>query len=84
MALVITDNTSYVTIEDSATNEQRSHYPKNGMFLRREGSRFFLVNGGDRSTPLKKFNFDEVSTVDAVAPADADALELALVGVLFQ
>ena len=83
-ALVITDNTSYVTVEDSATNEQRSHYPKNGMFLRREGSNFFLVNGGDQSFPLKKFSFSDVTTVDAVAPADADALETALLGILFQ
>ena len=83
-ALVITDNTSYVTVESSATNEQRYHIPKNSVALRRNGTTFIFENGGDRRTPLQKFEYSEVTSVDAVAPASADALETALIGILFQ
>jgi len=82
MALVITDNTSYVTFESSATNEQRYHIPKNAIALNRNGVNFRLNNGDD--SELVKFAFVDVTSVDAVAPADADALETALLGVLFQ
>jgi len=84
MALVITDNTSYVTFESSATNDQRYHFPKNAIAFRRENLKFILENGGDEKRPLIKFLFADVTSVDAVAPASADALETALLGILFQ
>jgi len=84
MALVITDNTSYVTFESSATEDQRFHIPKNAIALKRNGVNFFMENGGDEKRSLVKFAFADVTTVDAVAPADADALETALLGILFQ
>jgi hypothetical protein len=82
--LAITDNSTYVTFESSATNEQRQHFPKNGIVLRREGDKFSLLNGGDQQVALFRLEYGtDTITVDAVAPASADALETALAGALF-
>jgi hypothetical protein len=83
--LVITDNTSHVTFESSATNEQRQHFPKNGIILRREGNKFLLMNGGDNTRELLRIDYStDTLTIGGSTPASADAFETTLKGYLFQ
>jgi len=81
--LTITGDTGFFTVESSST--QKRTFPKNGLILRREGDKFFFENGGDEMRSILDLNYGtDTITVDAVAPESADALEIALIGVLFQ
>lgn len=80
--LVITDNTSFFTVESDATGDVRVNSPKNSMLLYRRGDKFVLEAGNGKA--VMSFKFSDVATVNGSAPADADALETALNSTIFK
>ena len=82
MGLVIADETSHFSVTHGTGIVDR--YPKNSVAMRRNDDTFILSNGGDQQRALFTFKLTNISTVGGSLPADDDALETALYGIIFQ